>query len=349
VVKGALMEDTMLAAVYEGDGAVAVRSLSAPEPGPDEVVLEISHCGICGSDLHFVVEGWSSAGSVHGHEYSGTIVATGPGVTDWAPGDRAVGGPGPGCGSCAPCLTGTAQLCLQRDQPGRAPSRGAWARYKLLRADHLHRVPDGLDLRTAALTEPLAVALRGVRRSGVRPGGRALVCGAGPIGLLSVAVLRALDVDDVTVSEPSSIRRQLALAVGATAVVTPDELDQPTSPTALVAHPFDAAIECSGRADAIVAALAQLGRRGVLVLSGTGMQRPPLEFLRVILNELVITGALEYTGEDFADAIALLAGGRLPTDRLIEAEDVPLGGVQRAVQRLAAGEIAGKVMVVPRG
>jgi len=348
-VKGEVVEDTMLAAVYEGDGEVAVRSLSAPQPGPDEVVLEISHCGICGSDLHFVVEGWSFAGAVHGHEYSGTIVATGSQVTDWAPGDRAVGGPGPGCGSCPPCRDGTAQLCLQRDQPGRAPSRGAWARYKLVRADHLHRVPDELDLRTAALTEPLAVALRGVRRSGVGPGGRALVCGAGPIGLLTVAVLRALDVDDVTVSEPSPIRRQLARSVGATAVVTPDELVPPTSPMALVAHPFDAAIECSGRPDAIVGALAQLGRGGVLVLSGTGMQRPPLEFLRVILNELVITGAFEYTGADFADAIALLASGRLPTDRLIEADDVPLGGVQRAVRRLAAGEIAGKVMVVPRG
>jgi len=343
------MEDTMLAAVYEGDGALAVRSMSAPEPGPDEAVLEISHCGICGSDLHFVVEGWSSAGSVHGHEYSGTIVATGSAVTDWVPGDRAVGGPGPGCGSCAPCRSGTAQLCLHRDRPGRAPSRGAWATYKLVRADHLFRVPDGLDLRTAALTEPLAVALRGVRRSGIRAGGRALVCGAGPIGLLTVATLRALDVDDVTVSEPSPVRRELARSVGATEVVTPAELGQPTSPMEIVARPFDAAIECSGRPDAIAAALAQLGRGGVLVLSGTGMERPPLEFLRVILNELVITGALEYTRQDFVDAIELLASGRLPTERLIEADDVPLAGVQRAVQRLAAGEIAGKVMVVPRG
>jgi len=346
---GDVIQDTMLAAVYEGDGAIAVRSVSAPQPGPDEAVLEISHCGICGSDLHFVVEGWSSAGSVHGHEYSGTVVATGSAVGGWMPGDRAVGGPGPGCGSCPPCRAGRAQLCLHRDQPGRAPSRGAWATYKLVRADHLHRIPDGLDLRTAALSEPLAVALRGVRQSRVQPGGRALVCGAGPIGLLTVAALRALGVDDVTVSEPSTIRRELALSVGATAVVTPDELDQPTSPTQLVARPFDAAIECSGRPEAITAALAQLGRGGVLVLSGTGMQRPPLEFLRVILNELVITGAFEYSGEDFADAIELLASGRLPTERLIDADDVPLAGVQQAVQRLAAGEIAGKVMVVPRG
>src|SRR5262249_14347895 len=154
-----------------------------------------------------------------------------------------------------------------------------------------------------------------------------LVTGAGPIGLLSVAILRAVGIDDVTVSEPAPLRRERARDVGATAVVLPTDLSAPASPTKVVESPFQAAIECSGRADAMVAALGQLDRQGVLVLSGTGMERPQLDHLRIILNELVVTGSLEYTRQEFRDALDLLASGQLPLDRLVEPDDVPLSAV----------------------
>jgi (R,R)-butanediol dehydrogenase/meso-butanediol dehydrogenase/diacetyl reductase len=342
------MESEMLAAVYEGDQAMAVRSLPVPEPGAGEVLVAISHCGICGSDLHWVVEDMAKPGTVHGHEYSGVIAATGAGTEGWEVGDRVVGGPGRGCGRCRSCVRGLAHLCVDRDKPGVTPWQGAFATYKRLSVDQLFRVPDGLDLRAAALAEPVAVALRGVRRSQARPGDRVLVTGAGPIGLLSVAVLRAEGIDDVTVSEPGSLRRQRAADVGATAVIEPDALVVPASPGDIVARPYQAAIECSGRAEAIVGALGQLDREGVLVLSGTGMIRPQLDHLRIILNELVVTGSLEYTREDFQDALDLLASGRLPVDRLVEPDDVPLSAVADAMLRLAGGKLAGKVMVVPR-
>jgi 2-desacetyl-2-hydroxyethyl bacteriochlorophyllide A dehydrogenase len=339
---------TMLAAVYEGDQSVSVRELPVPEPGGGEVLIGVSHCGICGSDLHFVVEGWSAPGSVHGHEYSGVIVALGPGTEGWQVGDRVAGGPGRGCGACRQCRSGAVHLCANRPAFGAEPFQGAFATYKRLSVDQLYRVPDGLELRFAALAEPVAVALRGVRRSGARPGDRVLVTGAGPIGLLTVAVLRAEGVDDVTVSEPTPLRRERAAAVGATSVVAPGAFTAPGSPTVVVEHPFQAAIECSGRADAMVTALGQLDRQGVLVLSGTGITRPELDHLRVILNELVVTGSLEYTREDFADALGLLASGRLPLERLVEPDDVPLSAVADAMLRLASGELAGKVLVVPR-
>jgi (R,R)-butanediol dehydrogenase/meso-butanediol dehydrogenase/diacetyl reductase len=236
---------------------------------------------------------------------------------------------------------------VQKDRAGVTPHQGAFARFKADRANSMFRVPEGMDLRTAALTEPVAVALRGVLRSGVGPGDRVLVTGAGPIGLLSIAVLRALGVDDITASEPGERRRDLALAVGASVSVTPDALAAPGLPMDLVDDPFDAAIECSGRPDAMEGALAQLGRSGTLVLSGTGMVRPKFDANRIILNELVITGSCEYTQGDYRQAIDLLATGSLPVDLLIEPEDVPLGGMQRAMEQLVAGELAGKVMVVP--
>ena len=98
----------------------------------------------------------------------------------------------------------------------------------------------------------------------------------------------------------------------------------------------------------MVAALGQLDRQGVLVFSGTGMVRPQLDHLRIILNELVVTGSLEYTREDFQDALDLLASGRLPLERLVEPDDVPLSAVADAMLRLASGQLAGKVLVVPR-
>lgn len=347
VDRGGASGPTMRAAVYQGNRTVVVETRPIPTPGPQEVLIEVSHCGICGSDLHFVMEDWGRPGAVHGHEYSGVIVDVGAEVNGWRVGDRVIGGPGRGCGGCDPCRLGSTHLCLDRDKAGVTPSQGAFAAYKALPAAQLFRVPDGLDLRSAALTEPTAVALRGVRRSAVRPGQRVLVTGAGPIGLLSVAILRALGIDDVTVSEPGSRRRERATAVGATQAIAPDELAQPGLPMDLIDEPYHAALECSGRADAMVAALAALGRSGTLVLSGTGMVRPKFDANRIILNELIVTGSVEYTRIDFEDAIALLDGGGLPVSDLIEPEDVHLAEVQRAMERLVAGELAGKVMVVP--
>jgi threonine dehydrogenase-like Zn-dependent dehydrogenase len=115
----------------------------------------------------------------------------------------------------------------------------------------------------------------------------------------------------------------------------------------VVAAPFDVAIECSGRADAMELAFAQLTRRGTLVLSGTGMTPPRFDPNRIILNEVVITGSYEYVASDYERSLELLASGALPTDLLIERDDVPLSGVQHAMERLVSGELAGKVLVAP--
>ena len=339
----------MPAAVYKGRRTVVVEDVPLPRIGADQVLLEVSHCGICGTDLHLMMEDWGLPGAVGGHEYSGEVAAVGAAVEGWAVGDRAVGGPGRGCGECAPCRAGRTNLCVTRQlwNPDLSVT-GAFAPYKAVDAASLFRVPEGLDLRTAALTEPLAVALHGVRRSPAGPDSRVLVTGAGPIGLLTVVVLRSLGVADITVTEPGPRRRELAAQVGATVVIGPDELAAPGMPMELVPAAFDVAFECSGRADAMEAALGNLGRGGTLVLSGSGMHRPRFDPNRIILNELVVTGTAEYTPADYDESLALLASGRLPTADLIEPDDVPLTGMLAAMEQLVAGERAGKVMVVPR-
>jgi threonine dehydrogenase-like Zn-dependent dehydrogenase len=334
--------DTMPVAVF-GRRSIAVEERPVPTLDPHDVLVEVGHCGVCGSDLHFVIDGWGRAGSIGGHEWSGVVAAVGSEVTRWSVGDPVVGGIH-SCGSCRYCQAGRPTLCTGRGRVGSGEWQGAFAGYVREHEEALNRIPDGLSPRVAALAEPLAVALHGVTLSGARPGQRILVTGAGPIGSLVTAALLARGVTDVTVSEPGERRRRLAAELGA-ATITPSALVAPDWPSSVVEEPFDAALECSGRASAMEAALGQLVQAGTLVLVGAGIDPPRFDPNRIILNELVVTGAFCYDARGFTDALELLAGGRLDTDLLIEGDDVPLTGLLDAMEGLAAGDIAGKVMV----
>jgi (R,R)-butanediol dehydrogenase/meso-butanediol dehydrogenase/diacetyl reductase len=344
------LPEKMQAAVLRGKDELVVEEVAVPDVDSSDVLVEVSHCGVCGSDLHMVLDGWGRRGSIGGHEWSGVVVAVGPGVTQWSVGDAVVGGPTPRCGTCEMCRTGHPTLCLERDTPGTGGDwQGAFARYTKSDERELLRVPGGLPLREAALAEPLAVALHGITNSGVRPGQRALVLGAGPIGALTIAALQAIGVDDVKVSEPSAVRQALARRLGAAQVVGPESLTVPGlyDPGTVVDDPVDVVLECSGHGEAMEAGLAQLKRRGTLVLVGAGMARPQFDPNRILLNELVITGAFCYDADGFERSLALLSSGRMPVHELIDPVDVPLAGTLDAMHGLAGGQIAAKVLVAP--
>ncbi len=337
----------MRAAVYHARGDLRVETRATPEPGPQQVLVAVAYCGICGTDLHMVNDGWGRPDSIGGHEYTGEVVAMGPEVAGLAIGDTVVGGPEPSCGSCDYCRSGRAMLCPERDTPGVSEFQGAFAEFICVDQCQLLRVPENLSPRAAALAEPLAVALHGITRSAIEKGERALITGAGPIGALTLAALRARGIDDVVVSEPMEARRALARDLGARSVVGPEDLAVPPMPFTIADDAFDAVFECSGKAAAVETGLALLVKGGTLVLQGTGAERPRLDAHRVLLNELVITGAYCYDDDGVDDALALLASGDLPTDRLLHPEDVPLDSIATAFARLGAGEIAGKAVVVP--
>jgi (R,R)-butanediol dehydrogenase / meso-butanediol dehydrogenase / diacetyl reductase len=337
----------MRAAVYHGQHEIAIEDVPVPDLGPREVLLSVSHCGICGSDLHFVLEGWGQPGSIEGHEWSGRVVAVGDEVTRWAIGDELVGGPSPRCGECEYCRAGRPALCTARNAPGVSVHRdGAFAEFVRSHEDGLLRIPDGVPIREAALAEPLAVALHGLTRGGVHAGQRVLVTGAGPIGALSVAAARARGVDDIVVSEPHPKRRALAEQLGAVAIL-PDALATPGFPGDIVDEPFDVVLECSGSRAAMEAGLGQLKRGGTLVLVGAGMQAPRFDANRILLNELVITGSFVYDADGFERALELLAHADFPSELLLESDDVVLDDLYGALEGLASGELPAKVLVVP--
>jgi (R,R)-butanediol dehydrogenase/meso-butanediol dehydrogenase/diacetyl reductase len=294
-------------------------------------------------------------GTIPGHEWSGRVAAVGPEVTAWSVGDLVVGGP-PWCGECEWCRMGRPALCLSDPMRSDDVSHGsdlggALAEFHLAAGRTLHAIPDGLDLRVAALSEPLAVALHGITVAKLPSGPKGLkilVSGGGPLGQLVLAALLADGADDVTVSEPAEARRKQVVAVGAHQVLAPDELPAvPAMPTEALQDGFDLVIETSGVEAAITTGLGLLRPTGTLVLLGTGAMNVRLDAIRILLNELVVTGAYCYDAGGIEAALALLASGRLPTDALLSPDDVALDDLLDTMHRLHAGEIPTKALVKP--
>ena len=333
----------MRAAVYRRAGEVEIEAVSVPVPDVGEALIEIDYCGICGTDLHMMLDGWGMPGSVFGHEWSGRVIdAADSGLVE---GTRVVGLPSVGCGDCEPCLRGHPSLCERRQDAGTSLERGAFSQYLLADPRRLVEVPDGIEQARAAYTEPLAVALHAVTNSKITDSQRALVFGAGPIGAAIIAILVARGIS-VAAVELAEVRLELAAALGAT-VFRPDELTIPDHPGETPEPGYHVVYESSGARSASETGLTQLVGGGTLVIVGTGLDYPRLDTNRVILNELHITGAFNYDADGFGAALDLIASGALPLDLLIHPETVGLEGMLDAMTQLRSGEIAGKVLVTP--
>ncbi len=342
---------TMSSAVYTGRGEVSLEQRPVPRPGAGQVLVEVGHCGICGSDIHMILEGWGKPGTVEGHEWSGVIAAVGPEVDGWRVGDAVVGGPSPRCGRCRRCLESRPSQCENR---GRSMSEGfaddgAFADYILCDARSLLALPDGLSPRAAALAEPLAVALHGITRAEIIEGDSVMVFGAGPIGALSIAALVAQGIGPITVVEPGASRQQLARDLGADVVLDPTELEvfPKWEPDRIADRAVHIVLECSGKKAAMEAGFSQLRRGGRMVMVGAGIEPPTFDGNRMLLNELTVCGSFVYDAGGFERALELLASDGFPVDALIAPDDVPLDRLVDAMVDLASGRIAAKAMVVP--
>lgn len=341
----------MRAAVYHGPGDLRIESIPAEPLGPRDVRIAVSHCGVCGTDLHGVIDGWEVPGVTPGHELSGTVVETGDDVHDLEPGTAVTAVPQRPCGTCSGCRSGRPSLCDEVEKIS-AIRRGGFAEQTTVHRDQVRALPEGVTTRTAALTEPLAVALHALTLAGFEPGQRVLVTGAGPLALLAVAAIRAFDAEadrrsQIVVSEPVEGRRRQAARVGADDVVTPDELTVPAIPIDLVADPYDIALEFAGRASAIEQCLGNLSPGGTLVVVGSGLDHPTVDPNRMLVHELVMRGAFNYDADGFDRALQMLASGALPLDELVEPDDVPLEQLADAMHRLRSGEVTRKTLVTP--
>ena len=223
----------MLAAVYYGPDDLRVEEARTPEVEPGDVLLRVLSASICGTDLR-ILHGQHRmfpAGTVRipGHEMVGEVVQAGSGVNGLEPGQRVFAAPNWGCGTCRQCVSGANNLCASYSAIG-VTQDGAFAEYVLIpaaamRQGNLMPISEAVDPAVAALVEPFACVLRGQNALGIRPGETVLVIGAGPIGLMHVALARLRGAGLVIVSEPNQARREQAAAMGADHVIDPSSQD----------------------------------------------------------------------------------------------------------------------------
>lgn len=316
-----------------------VTELPDPEPAAGEAVVHVDGCGICGSDLSSYKAGLFT-GSVPGHEFAGTIDAVAQDVTGWTAGDRVVVDPKLPCGMCDDCTGGAAHRCAMALTAGIGFLRdGGFAQRAAVPVHLLHRLPGTLSVRDACLVEPLSVAVHGVERAGLREPGSAVVVGLGPIGLFTVAVLRARGMDPIIGVDPVGDRRRLALQLGAGNVVAEAHEVRGTAP------PATAVFECSGRPELLHTAADLVAPGGVLVLLGVPFGEATVLPLMWVTREIRITGSIASTTDDFRRSIAMLAADRSLAQ--IVTHRIALDEVPAAFEDLIAPSAGGKIVVDP--
>jgi (R,R)-butanediol dehydrogenase/meso-butanediol dehydrogenase/diacetyl reductase len=333
----------MKAVYYEGGGRFGIGECAPRTPGEGEVRLAVAYCGICGTDLHIAhgaMDHRVKAPQVIGHEMSGTVAEVGPGVAGFELGDPVVVRPLDARGE-TPADRGFSHISrnlkfLGIDSPGAFQS--SWT----VPGFTLHRLPEAVDLRLAALAEPLAVACHDVRRAEVVPGEAAVVIGGGPIGLLVALVARQAGAR-VVVSEVNSDRLAVASDLGFDVVGPTDSLSEHVS--ALTGGVgADIVFEVSGSAAGALAMTELACLRGRIVIVAIYPEPQPVRLFDLFWKELQLRGARVYEPEDYDQAIELLASNALALERLISSVE-PLERLPVVFEELAGGSAAMKILV----
>ena len=341
----------MRAAVLRSD-RLEVDEVPDPRPGPGQVLVRTLACGICGTDLHAVKHGRrmaevmaeGAAGGIEavdldrdvimGHEVCGEIVELGPQVSGWRPGEVVTGLP------TVIDERGAHQVGFSNEYPG------GFGELVVFDAERTLRPEPGVDPRHVSLTEPLAVGIHAVNRSGIVPGEAAVVLGAGPVGVAVVAALVRRGIEPIVVSDYSPRRRELAAVLGAHTVVDP-ATDQPVDawrreggrgPLVM----FEA-VGVPGMIDESMRT-APFGSRILVV--GACMEPDEIRPIRGIGRELTISFSMAFAPDEFAESLAVIGAGEVNAEALISGS-VPIGRVPDAFLELANPEAHAKLVVDP--
>ncbi len=337
----------MRAGLVVGHRRFELVEMPEPEAGPSLAVVDVTRCGICGTDLHGFLGHVPYNPAICGHEWVGMVTATGAGVTAVAEGDRVVVAAPPSCGGCAECRAGRPDYCsvaflgmVGRDPL--APRHGGFAPRIAIDAARLVRVHAPITDDQAGVVEPTVVALHAVNRMLPRDGETVVVQGCGPIGLLTLQCAIARGASYVVAVEPSPNRRALALEVGADEALTPDEAAERFGRAGA-----DLVYECAGVAPTIQQAV-ELARRGgrvdiVGLASGAATISPHMW----LTKEITVTAAIGHLNHEVVDAIDLIATGAVRTDPLHD-RTVTLDELPAAIEQLADDPSSAiKVLVDP--
>jgi len=299
-------------------GALALVDQPVPKPGPEDVVLKVAACGVCGSDLHAYNDDpgyeFVRVPVTLGHEFAGIVTAVGERVSGWSAGQAACAIAIQGCGDCPGCRRGDTHLCSRRLVQG-LHYDGGMAEYVRVPARFLVPLPPSLDPVLGALVEPVSVALHAVfDRTRITPGDRVAVTGPGFIGLMCALAAWLCGAEVTVVGAPADrdVRLRAAEAMGFRTAVA-DE--QPL--TGLLGGPADVLIEASGSAAALGEALTAVRRGGQVTLVGLYARPASLFMTTAVRDELTLRGAYASSHPNYVRAIQLLEAGLLPVEPLL--------------------------------
>lgn len=307
----------MHAAVFNASGQLMVMQRDMPEPHPGWVRLAVSATGICGSDLNLLFShGELSNGVQPGHEVAGIIDAAGDGVS-LAAGTSVAVEPLIGCGQCGYCRRGAHNLCPNLKLCG-FTRPGGMADYLCVPADSLFTLPAGLPAHVAALAEPMAVCVRGVRLAAIGPGDRVAILGSGSIGLLSIVAARSAGAAEIVATARYGHQRELALSLGADDVFA----DAGAMLGAVGEQHVDVVVETvGGRADTLAEAVAVARPGGRILMLGVFEGKPPLPAFEFFRKELTLRASNCYGREcahgDFAVATEMVVARHAMLEPLV--------------------------------
>jgi (R,R)-butanediol dehydrogenase / meso-butanediol dehydrogenase / diacetyl reductase len=324
----------MKAAVSGTGGSFELRELPDPVPEEGELLLRVSACGLCGSDLK--ARGVFPDGTVMGHEFGGEVVGMGPSTESWRVGARAAVLPVAFCGSCHWCLAGDVIHCASAVLIGLGGRPGGFAELASVPAASAFAVPDRIEPRHAALVEPYAVGLHCLRTAAVRPGEAVLVIGAGTVGLTTTTWARVQGAGRITVVDPLTVRSAHAVGFGATDTLAASGDATPGA--------YDVAIECVGKPGLLDACISAVRPRGRIVVAGTCIEPDPFMSVAALMKEVSIHFAVYYAPEEFRTVVESFASGRIDPDRLVGAT-LSLDALDEGFDALAAGSTLGKILI----
>ncbi len=338
----------MKAARFYGPGDVRIDDIAEPATRPGTVKVEVEWCGICGTDLHEYLDGPIFAPTVEsphpltgesvpitlGHEFAGVVAEIGDGISTVAVGDRVVVEPYIICGRCDACRTGRYNVCRTLGFVGLSGFGGGFSQYVVAEERWIHPLGE-LGTDVGALIEPLAVAYHAVKLSKAQPDHTALVFGAGPIGLVTTAALKAAGVGQIIVVEPADVRKAKAPGAGADHVLDPTTTDVTAEVAELTdGRGADVSFECAGIDRVLKTAVLSTRAGGTVVNVAIWGHEASVAMNDLVFHEINLVGSLAYAN-DHPATIEMVAGGRVDPFQFItgriELDDIVAKGFDELI------------------
>jgi L-iditol 2-dehydrogenase len=315
----------MKAALVTDVEKVSIEEIERPSPKDDEVLIKVRTVGVCGSDLHLFrgTHAFRKPPAILGHEIAGDVVEIGRNVKHVKVGDRVTVEPQWGCGECAFCRQDLVNLCSDKVVPGTARWIGVFVEYFNAPERTVYKLNDAVSYKMGTMIEPLAVAVRALRRATVKERDCLTILGSGTIGLLCLVVAKRLGYGKIVCTDTARFNLDMALRHGAALAIDPRETDVAEAVKKLTdGQGADLALVAAGASNILDQAAACVRKHGEIGVIAMITEKIPFYSYRIVFNELRMYGAMTYATSDFKEAAGMINGGLDLTDFITQTVDL---------------------------